>query len=1145
MIKQKHFVGVMTLFTLSGLALAKPHPGVVVTSTTVYSEARNAGIRKGDLLLSWKRGLSGGTIESPLDLMRIEIEQAPLAPTTLVGLRNSQPREWQLGQEDWSINTRPSFTAAELRLYLEARHLVEIGERQHARRLWQSLASTPDQRAWMHSWCAWDAANSMSRRRHWNLANNLFRESVTAAPHTSPAKVFLLQRWARVLERTGDLNKVDMLLTESLSEAERTSHNTLVTSWILNELGKVSTWRRDVKRASQLYRQALSIDQHLAPESVVTARTLTNLAAVSLKVADANTAEQFLNQAQVLLDTIPTRGTDFAIMDGYLSVLAARRGDLAKAKQYLTEAEAIVEPRWSGTILQARFLSALAEVAIREGDLDKAEVLVDRGMEVYEADPSDPILGIYLHNESGMLAEEREDLDTAMRNAHETDHLWQQVAPVSLDHGGSLTNLAQFAFDRGDLLGAEHYITEAVAMFERLSPNTLELASALSLLGKLSCQRGEFDRATEYFARADAILIRLGTRGPEMIEVLQGAAETERHKGNLQAAQDYYRRAIDLAKVYFPSTAQEAELLAGYARVLDQVRQSDASAEEYQLAIDALDGQLGRLGGTDTVRSGFRAAHEDIYQHYADLLIRRGNLEESFDVIERSRARTLLELLTQSGINIHQHVDPKLRAEEGSLRKDLAAESDRRVRLLAASPSRELVQSSDARMAQLLRSFAQLESHIRDISPTYADLTQPTIATTKDVRSQLLDSDTLLLEYSLGQTRSYLWLVSSESASVYTLPACAEIEREARLVYRATAERSLTNPAVNRSSAIASAYGAHYRNLSRMILGPVESLLGNKRLLLVPDGALSLISFAALPLTNRHGAGRLLLTDHEIVYLPSASILIALRHERTTRQSPPRAVAVLADPVFDPSDPRIKNREAAHQSNNTSSANQDERGLVAQRSVVLTHKRWTRDLGLKTNRTLYFSRLPYSRSEAQAIMAAIPEGQTLQALDFKASRTLAMSPDLAQYRILHFATHGLVDTTHPEFSGLLFSLFDQRGAPELGLLSLADIYNLNLPVDMVVLSACQTALGKEVRGEGLMGLTRGFMYAGASRVVASLWDVSDVATTKLMARFYRAMGRDRLPAAAALRKAQLEMQNDKQWAAPYYWAGFELQGEWK
>jgi len=174
----------------------------------------------------------------------------------------------------------------------------------------------------------------------------------------------------------------------------------------------------------------------------------------------------------------------------------------------------------------------------------------------------------------------------------------------------------------------------------------------------------------------------------------------------------------------------------------------------------------------------------------------------------------------------------------------------------------------------------------------------------------------------------------------------------------------------------------------------------------------------------------------------------------------------------------------------------------------------------------------------------VPRQKILEALDFKASRTEAMDPNLAKYRVLHFATHGVLDTRRPEFSGLLFSVVNEHGAPQMGLLSLNDIYSLNLPVDMVVLSACDSALGKELNGEGIVGLTRGFMYAGALRVVASLWKVNDVATAQLMKAFYQAMEKEHLPAASALRKAQLQMQKSREWSAPYYWAAFQLQGEW-
>jgi CHAT domain-containing protein len=175
----------------------------------------------------------------------------------------------------------------------------------------------------------------------------------------------------------------------------------------------------------------------------------------------------------------------------------------------------------------------------------------------------------------------------------------------------------------------------------------------------------------------------------------------------------------------------------------------------------------------------------------------------------------------------------------------------------------------------------------------------------------------------------------------------------------------------------------------------------------------------------------------------------------------------------------------------------------------------------------------------------MPKEQFLKALDFAANRETARSSELGQYQIVHFATHSLINNKHPELSGIVLSLVDESGQPQDGFLRLHEIYNLKLGADLVVLSACQTALGKDIRGEGLIGLTRGFMYAGAPRVVATLWKVSDAATAEFMGRFYQNMLGKRLSPAAALRAAQLSMRQEKQWAAPYYWAGFVLQGEWR
>jgi CHAT domain-containing protein len=273
-----------------------------------------------------------------------------------------------------------------------------------------------------------------------------------------------------------------------------------------------------------------------------------------------------------------------------------------------------------------------------------------------------------------------------------------------------------------------------------------------------------------------------------------------------------------------------------------------------------------------------------------------------------------------------------------------------------------------------------------------------------------------------------------------------------------------------------------------------------------------------------------LMVNHEIINEPSASTLAFLVASTRYRKQAPNSVAVLADPVFEADDPRIV-YVAKPAASLTAQGQQSE----VQRAV--------RDLSLSENGNR-ITRLLASRAEADAIMSVIPWGSGFKAMDFEASRATVVKTDLSDYRIVHFATHGLLNNEHPELSGIVLSLFDQKGQPQDGYLRLHDIYNLKLPVDLVVLSACNTGLGKDVRGEGLIGLTRGFMYAGASSVVASLWKVDDDATAELMRYFYGFMLKDGLSPAAALRKAQISMSQQKRWQSPYYWSGFIIQGQY-
>jgi CHAT domain-containing protein len=271
----------------------------------------------------------------------------------------------------------------------------------------------------------------------------------------------------------------------------------------------------------------------------------------------------------------------------------------------------------------------------------------------------------------------------------------------------------------------------------------------------------------------------------------------------------------------------------------------------------------------------------------------------------------------------------------------------------------------------------------------------------------------------------------------------------------------------------------------------------------------------------------------EVVSIPSATTLATQRQRLQGRAPAPKWAAVFADPVFSVDDPRLSRRAGAPPS----------------RPAKATGKKTDREPALRGGGTrglpLVLERLPASRKEAEVVASLAPPGQVKLDLGLEASREAVLAADLREYRVLHFATHAVADTQTPELSGLMLSQVDAAGRPRVGFLGLADIYGLDLDADLVVLSGCQTALGKEVRGEGLIGLTRGFQYAGVPRVMATLWPVLDRPTAELMTRFYRAMWRGHKTPAAALREAQRSLRQDPRFRDPHSWAGFVLQGDWR
>jgi CHAT domain-containing protein len=566
-----------------------------------------------------------------------------------------------------------------------------------------------------------------------------------------------------------------------------------------------------------------------------------------------------------------------------------------------------------------------------------------------------------------------------------------------------------------------------------------------------------------------------------------------------------------------------------------------------------------------------------------------------------------LESLTEVRADLRQGVDPTLLERERYLQQMLNAKAERQARFRDAPAKETEAKTLAKEISDLTTEFEHVQGQIRARSPRYAALTQPQPLGLQEIQQQVLDDDTLLLEYALGEERSYLWAVTPTTMTSHELPPRAEIGKAAGGVYDLLIARQPKpgETAQQYHARVAQAEGEYWQkaaSLSEMVLGPVAGQLGSKRLLIVAEGALQYLPFGALPKPatevksekakgesqkggepGTQAGGRRpgveeqrpgaqdhvvpLMVEHEIVSLPSASVMAVLRRETAGREPAPKAVAVLADPVFEADDPRLPAVTSSRQPVEPepvlpavshvvppSSRTKTPSGPRASASPLpsaasparpLTElQRALRDVRV-TRDGLAVPRLLSTRQEADAILSVTPPGEGWKAVGFDASRVTATSPELAQYRILHFATHGLINNEHPALSGLVLSLVDEQGRPQNGFLRLHDIYNLNLPAELVVLSACNTALGKDVRGEGLVGMVRGFMYAGAMRVVASLWKVDDEATAELMKRFYRHMLQEKMPAAAALREAQIEMWQQKRWRSPYYWAAFTLQGEWR
>jgi CHAT domain-containing protein/tetratricopeptide (TPR) repeat protein len=755
------------------------------------------------------------------------------------------------------------------------------------------------------------------------------------------------------------------------------------------------------------------------------------------------------------------------------------------------------------------------------------------------------------------------------REDKEIEYLEQALAvnrleKDQLNQHQSLHNMASIYKSQGQTEKAIEYYQQALAIARELK-NPMRQETTLSAMGEAYAELKYFDKAIACYEQSLAIARAARNRISEChtLRVFGVAYNLQRQS---EKARTYLDQALAISRE-MKSLIYEMFILADLARTENDrgnLEQARLFIEESLRIAEALRARRDSFASS----SAFFTSVQTYYELYTQVLMHQHKAEPTkgldalaLEVSERQRARSLLDQLVEARINFREGADPELIERERLVGRQLnnKAQTEANTPEQAATLKREI--------SQLETELEKAQVDIRKANPHYAALVRPQPLKFKEIQQQL-DDGTLLLEYALGDERSYLWAITKDSLASYELPKKELINQSALQVYELLTARSASKrgeSVLQRRNRIAQAESKlpnAAAALSQILLSPVAAELGNKRLVIVADGALQYIPFAALPSPSAQASlvtGHLSLADnetkdkgqrtkdnpplivnHEIVSLPSASVLAVQRAELAGRQPAPKMLAVIADPVFDRSDARFKT--PATDSNNKQQvqtiAFNDARSLehLAEKSS---------DKSGVTTRRLIIPRLPFTRQEATQLLALALKTSSFSAMDFQANRDTILNGNLAQYRYVHFATHGLLDSERPGLSSLVLSMVDAQGKTQDGFLRLHDIYNLKLPAELVVLSACQTGLCKDIKGEGLDGLMRGFMYAGAARVVVSLWNVNDKATADLMTKFYEKMLKQGERPSAALRAAQVEMWRQKQWQSPYYWAAFTMQGEWR
>ena len=934
----------------------------------------------------------------------------------------------------------------------------------------------------------------------------------------------------------------------------------------------------EYRDAFERYQRALSLARK-AGDQLIKVRILSHTGSLQSYLGKNDVADETLHKALALLKRDSSLSDIIANVHGelisHLAEVSYAKGDLAQSLKQYEEARKLVH---NDRQVEARIHLFSGYIYGSIGEPKRAVSEITQALSLYEAINNKLGQGLALtalglshsltrdenravefhreaisifrsigdrHSEAialnalGQAYENLNEYTIALNNYENALRLFQTT--------GALDGAAIAVFKIARIYRLSGKPDQALAFYERCfilsraAGKVRSEANALNDTALLYIHQGRYKLAIKQYRRIQEFYKRIGDRRG-LVTALNAYGDLLLQLGQNTKALKAYLRARPFSEI-----SGDKSILAGtlynLARVNRAVGSYDAALAFNKQSLTLIE-DLRTNVQTPDLRASYFSGVKKYYQLGAEILMRldqlrpgRGFATQALLLNERAHSRSLLDLLDQSQRAFPEDAPKQLLEREHELRGLIRAQAQYEMNVSLEERDSSDNPETANQLAQARAEYQEVLAQLREEHPRGLSLTSSPVTGLKEIQSELRDG-TLLLEYSLGEERSYLWVVSANSLKTYALPSRQTIEDAAHQLYKllTVSEGSKGETDNDYQVNVAAAEKAYFDSastFSEMVLGPVANDLGNKRLLLVTEGALQYVPFEALPVPgaaqNAKARNLRLIDTNEVSTIPSVSTLVALRATKI-QCSPLHVAAVIADPVFSLNDDRIPSNGQFATIATASAA-----PLREPVDIALAPALESRRKGL--------ARLSHSFEEAEAILATVPEGTIMLAEGFDATPDM-INGRIGDYQVLHFATHALVDAEHPELSGIVLSMVDRNGIEQNGLMSLRDIYTLDLSAQLTVLSGCQTGLGQDVKGEGLVGLTHSFMSAGSKTVISSLWKVDDLATTTLMTYFYDGLLRQGMPTAAALRSAKLRMKQDKRWSAPYYWAGFTLQGEY-